>query len=268
MMDNLTTSFLVLIAQLLVLWGFFAVLVYVTKFALNKIKTSNYFKESRFFNPYEYLPEEELDTIKQVYYLVMIVIMVMGILYLLFDWSGDLSHLLIFDIAISLYLSTQVEGDSFKNKLILFFLIPLGSLSHLIFNSLWLSLLDLFHCIVFAYFIKQYYKKFFEYTEDNSLGITIMLLFLIVFVSFLITIVVEGVSPIDSIAMVSNAFTSNGYAVLGSTGFGKLNAIFLVWSGFVLSGVGTATLTVAIVMSHVNDKFNHLEDLVKKNKKD
>ena len=95
-----------------------------------------------------------------------------------------------------------------------------------------------------------------------------MLLFLIVFVSFFITIVVEGVSPIDSIAMVSNAFTSNGYAILGSTGFGKLNAIFLVWSGFILSGVGTATLTVAIVMSHVNDKFDHLEDLVKKNKKD
>ena len=82
------------------------------------------------------------------------------------------------------------------------------------------------------------------------------------------TIVVEGVASFDSIAMVSNAFTSNGYAILGKSGLGKVNAIFLVWSGFILSGVGTATLTVAIVMSQVNSKFDHLEDLVRKNKKD
>ena len=112
-----------------------------------------------------------------------------------------------------------------------------------------------------------YYNKFSEYTQTNSLGITIMLLFLIVFISFLFTIVVEDVSPLDSIAMVSNAFTSNGYAVLGSSGIGKVNALVLVWSGFLLSGVGTATLTVAIVMRHVNEKFDRLERLAKKNKK-
>ena len=79
--------------------------------------------------------------------------------------------------------------------------------------------------------------------------------------------IVEKVSPLNSLVMVSNAFTSNGYAVLGSSGWGKINSLFLVWSGFFLSGIATATLTVAIVMKHVNNEFDNLESLVKKNKK-
>ena len=67
--------------------------------------------------------------------------------------------------------------------------------------------------------------------------------------------------------MVSNAFTSNGYAILGETTVGKLNAIVLVWAGFILSGVGTATLTAAIIKRHLNSRFDELEDKIKKNKK-
>ena len=48
---------------------------------------------------------------------------------------------------------------------------------------------NLIHVFVFLYFINQYYKKFLEYTGDNSLGITIMLLFIIIFISFFVTIV-------------------------------------------------------------------------------
>ena len=78
--------------------------------------------------------------------------------------------------------------------------------------------------------------------------------------------IVENVSPLNSLVMVSNAFTSNGYSILGSSGWGKINSLVLVWSGFLLSGVGTATLTVAIVMKHVDKEFDRLEKLVKKNK--
>ena len=73
----------------------------------------------------------------------------------------------------------------------------------------------------------------------------------------------------------SNAFTSNGYAVLGSSIPGKLNSIALVWGGYLLSGVGTATLTAAILINHFNnkikhydDKFEELEDLIKQINKD
>jgi hypothetical protein len=67
--------------------------------------------------------------------------------------------------------------------------------------------------------------------------------------------------------MVSNAFTSNGYAILGKSSLGKVNSIILVWAGFILSGVGTATMTVAIVKRHLNKRFDDLEEMVKKNKK-
>ena len=118
---------------------------------------------------------------------------------------------------------------------------------------------------VFIYFIKVYYDRFKEYTESNGLGITIILLFVLVFVSFFITQIDEGVNPLDALVMVSNAFTSNGYAVLGSSIPGKINSVFLVWGGYILSGVGTATLTAAILVRHFNHKFDELEELIKKN---
>ena len=109
---------------------------------------------------------------------------------------------------------------------------------------------------------KVYFDKFVEYTDTNSLGITIMLLFSIVFVSFFITMIVEGVNPLDSLVMVSNAFTSNGYAILGSTSPGVLTSTFLVWSGYIISGVGTATLAAAIVHRNSKKKFQKLEDKI------
>ena len=106
------------------------------------------------------------------------------------------------------------------------------------------------------------------YTESNGLGIAIILLFSLVFLSFLSTQVVEDVNPLDALVMVSNAFTSNGYAVLGSSIIGKLNAIILVWGGYILSGVGTATLTAAILTKHFNKRFDELEKMIKNNDED
>ena len=267
-MDNLMHLIWDNVVDLFIIFMIFAVLVCIGKFASGKFRSSEFFNSSRFFNPQEYLPEEELSTIKQVLYLVMIVILVMNILYLIFGWRDDSFNLLAFDIIVSLYLAIVMDISSVKNKFILFLLIPFGSIAQLVDPTSWVALFDLLHVFAFAYFAEQYYRRFLQYTQDNRLGITIMLLFFIVFISFFVTIVVEGVTPIDSIAMVSNAFTSNGYAILGKSGVGKVNAIFLVWSGFILSGVGTATLTVAIVMRQVNDKFDHLEELVRKNKKE
>ena len=72
--------------------------------------------------------------------------------------------------------------------------------------------------------------------------------------------------------MVSNAFTSNGYAILGQSGIGKLTSIVLVWSGYIISGVGTATLTAAILLKHnqkrekeLNERLDELESLIKNN---
>ena len=76
---------------------------------------------------------------------------------------------------------------------------------------------------------------------------------------------IENEDPLNAIVMVSNAFTSNGYAILGDTTGGKINSIFLVWSGYILSGAATATLTVAILMrnfkSRLNDYDKKLDEL-------
>ena len=236
------------------------------KWAYNKIKSSSMIKNSKYFNLVEYLPEEEANSMKQLFYLVMITIFVSNIIYLILGLRGESFNLLLLDILVSIFLVINDEVD-FSKKLLLFAVIPFGSVSYLIFGNIFIVFLDIFHVFAFLYFIKVYYEKFVEFTETNSLGITIMLLFLIIFISFLITMLVEGKTPIDSLVMVSNAFTSNGYAVLGKTGLGKIDSLILVWGGFFLSGVGTATLAVGIVMRKTDEKFDRLEELIKKNKK-
>ena len=62
--------------------------------------------------------------------------------------------------------------------------------------------------------------------------------------------------------MSSNAFTSNGYAVLGQSVPGKINSLILVWSGFIISGVGTATLTFALSTRHYNKKFEEMNSKI------
>nr|WP_295000613.1 hypothetical protein [uncultured Methanobrevibacter sp.] len=243
----------------------FVVLIKVIKFAAAKIKSSSRFKSFKLFNLEEYLPMEQVTEIRQIFFLSMIVLFSLNILYLLV-YGRDMSLTLVFiDIILSFYIAFDLDTKSKKDKLLILLLVPFNSM--ILISGAFIYPLDILHAIPFIYFIKVYYDKFMEYTETNSLGITIMLLFIIVFFSFLFTIFVEDVSPLDSLVMVSNAFTSNGYAVLGKSSIGKINAIFLVWSGFILSGVATATLTVAIVMKHVNEKFDKLEKLAKKNKK-
>jgi hypothetical protein len=116
----------------------------------------------------------------------------------------------------------------------------------------------------YVYYIKVYYQKFVQYTENNGLGLTLILLFSIILVSFLFTIIAEGVSPLDSITMVSNAFTSNSFEASGKMAIGKLNSLLLAWGGFILSSVGTATLSVSLVMRYVNRRFDEIEDKIKK----
>lgn len=264
-MDDLIFLFAIYFIEILIGILFFAILVKLCKFAIGKVKASEFFTTSKLLNPLEYFPEEEISTIKQICYLVIIVLIVVDILYSVVGWHENLIIFSAFDIVLSLHFAIHAKKDTLKDKIILFGLLPLGSLG-VLFTGEYAILVDSIHLITLAYYIKVYYDKFVEYTETNSLGITIMLLFLIVFVSFLVTIVVEDVSPLDSLEMVSNAFTSNGYTVLGKTGLGKANAILLVWSGFLLSCVGTATLSVSIIVKHVDRKFDDLEELARRKK--
>ena len=252
------------IFHILVAIGFFAALVYIAKYIVNKGRLVARFKNSRISNPEEYFPSEEIFLLKQVFYLIVILVIVMICLYLTFDWNEGFYFVYLLDIVVSIYLALNMERDSLKDKVLLFMLIPFGSITGLLFGDSIVVLLDLTHIIGYLYFIKVYYRKFIDYTENNELGITIILLFAIILVSFLFTIIVEGISPMDSMTMVSNAFTSNSFDASGQNIIGKLNSLVLAWSGFILSGVGTATLAASIVNSYVSRQFGELKDTVKK----
>lgn len=254
------------IFQFLVVIGIFAILVYVGNYIINESTLISHFKKSRFSNLLEYFPSEEILSLKQVSYLIMILVFIVIILYLTFDWKGGSFPIFVLDIIVSVYLAIKVGKDSLKEKIILFLLIPFGSITGILFGKSIIILLDLFHIVGYLYFIKVYYRKFVEYTENNGLGITIILLFTIILVSFLFTILVEDVSPLDSMTMVTNAFTSNSFEVSGKIMIGKFNSLIIAWSGFILSGVGTATLAASIVTRDVHRQFAELKDSIKKKK--
>lgn len=264
MMDN---NFLLFsIFQLLATVVIFVLLVYMVKYVKNNIHSWSFFKNSKFAKPLEYFPSEHLFTLRQIYYWVMILIFILIILYLTFGWVESSTFIYSLDIIISVYLCASRSWDSLKDKIILLLLIPLASITGLVFRNEIFVLLDIFHIIGYVYFIHVYYRKFVNYTKSNGLGISILVTFSILLVSFLFTIIVEGVSPMDSMTMVSNAFTSNSFEASGNIMIGKVNSLVIAWGGFILSSVGTATLTVSIVMNHVSHQFDEVKDLIKNKK--
>ena len=253
-MDDITIFFRGLLFEIII----FLIVVAIGTFVYKRVMSSS----NALSNLGEVLPEDEIHTLKQVFYLILMSLAFIDILYALISSEGII-YFVIFDIALSLFLAITLDKSSLKGKIILLLLVPFDSINFLLFGSLLLSYIDLIHVLIFIYFVKFYYDKFRQYTESNGLSVTIVVLFALIFISFILTQIVEDVYPLDSLVMVSNAFTSNGYAVLGTTIAGKINALILVWGGYVLSGVGTATLTAAILMKHFNHKFEENERLNK-----
>ena len=215
---------------------------------------------NKYFNLKEYLPEEEIHTLRQVAYLSLMAACFVNVMYTLIYVNTDTIYFALLDITLSLYIAATIDKSTTIRKLFVLLLVPYGALHYLLFGSPLIGLIDLIHVPVFLYFMKYYYDKFDEYTESHSLGIAIILLYTVIFVSFIITSIVEAKTPLDAIVMVSNAFTSNGYVVLGNTDVGKINALVLVWMGFIISATGTATLTAAIVMRHFKGKLKDYDE--------
>ncbi len=230
------------------------------------IKFLKRYRHNRLLNSSEYLPEEEIQTLKQVSYLIVITISFVNIIYSIIFWGSDdfIKYFIYYDILASLIVCLIMPKDSLFDKIIIFLLIPISSLSYISPNEPATIFLLAIHVIGFAYVIKVYYSKFIHYTESNGLGISILLLFGLIFFSFIFTSFTEGADLLDSLVMVSNAFTSNGYAVLGGSVLGKLNSLLLVWGGYILSGVGNATLCAGIISRHFNKKFEAMDENIKK----
>ena len=236
----------------------FLLLTVLGVFISKRIMASN----SRFLNPQEFLPEDEIHTLKQVFYLILMALCFINVLYSFSSSGNEIYYFELFDLILSLFVAITIDKSSWENRVLILLLVPYGALSFILFGVSLVSLLDLIHIPVFLYLIKHYYDKFHKYTESNGLTVAIVLLFIIIFVSFFITQIAENVNPLDSLVMVSNAFTSNGYSILGHSIPGKINSIFLVWGGYIISGAGTATLTAAILIRHFNKRLDELEKIM------
>lgn len=257
-MEILTKSLI----QLAVVIAIFLVLTILAKF-IHKLLISRYGKS---LDMNKFLPEDEVHTLRQVFYLILMALCVVNIFYSIagseIDVQRYLYYFVIFDVALSLYFAINLDMSSLKNKVLWLMLVPYGSLAFPLFDFSFVIILDIIHVLIFIYFAKVSFDKFMEYTNSNGLGITIILLFVIIFASFFITQYVENVNALDSLVMVSNEFTGNGFAVFGDSVPGKLNSLLLVWGGYVLSGAGAATLTSAILIRHFNKRFEELEKLI------
>lgn len=230
----------------------FIILMYVGNFLIGKFRNNSI----KVLNPTEYLPEEEVKTLKQVYYLIMILLLFILIVNFFFDNDIILSNNpefyvfhSVLDIVVSVYIAIIIyDKSSNKSKVLIFFLMPLASIAFLLFGESLLEYWDFIRIPTFLFIIKYFYDRFKSYTDEHGLGISIILLFSIIFLSIVVTMFIENEDPLNAIVMVSNAFTSNGYAILGDTTGGKINSIVLVWSGYIISGAATATLTTAILI--------------------
>ncbi len=247
------------IYQFVVVIAIFLVLTIICSFVYDKIK-DNYLST---IDVNELLPEDEVHSLRQVFYLIMMALCIVIIFYSFMGEGMEFYNSFpILDIALSLYFAIKLDKSSVKNKVLWLLLVPYGSLCFLLFNHYLVFYMHALHVLVFIYFAKRCLDKFMEYTNSNGLGITIVVLFLIIFLSFFITQYAEGVNAVDSLVMISNEFTGNGYGIFGKTIAGKLNSLLLVWGGYVISGVGASTLTAAILVKHFNKRFKELERLI------
>ena len=270
----------------------FLILHYIAKSGYDKFKI--HFHQR--VEPEHFLPKEEIQNQKQLFYIIILSACLIYFIYLLetsqfleflslaiFKESNQFESLffeydfsfLIFDlgeILLALYLSLHLDiKGSLKDLVIFLLLVPCGAIDSALYylyvptefllDEVYLFyFLDLVHSLSFLYFIRVYYKKFIGYTRNNALGKTIVLMFIVLIATTLITLMTEHVSVLEGMNMVSNAFASNGYLVLGTGTLGKINEIIIVWGGYLLSGIYTATLTATILIRYYNSKINEINE--------
>ena len=205
-----------------------------------------------------------IQTLKQVFFLTMMTLFVIDVFYQLTFVEYSLVYFELYDILLCLFCISLIRLDNFKAWILVITLLPVDSLAFVFlgYESFWMIIPIFIHLLGLAYGIVYFYREFVTYTKSNGLRYTILLLFVIIFISFIWTAFVENVNLLDSLVMVSNAFTSNGYSILGKSLLGKINEIFLVWSGYILSGVATATLTAALISRHFNKRFDKLQESI------
>ena len=226
----------------------------------------------------KFLPKDEVHSLKQAFYITMVIIGVLSIVLNFYSGKAFWIETSLLDVIFSFtaILVILSEKPSYIRIIPLTLLVPINSFYYLIYkntDSLYYTaslfyILNIIHVIIIVLAMIFFVYEFKKHTKNNNLGLTIILLMTIVSVSLFLTIFFEGTSVLDSLTMVTNAFTSNGYTVLGTSTVGKIDSLFLTWGGFILSGVGTATLTAAILSKTFDTRLNSIKNEFNEYKKE
>ena len=169
------------IALLIVIFIVFFILCFVIKGVINLFKKANH----RYFDLKEYLPEEEITTLRQVAYLSLMLWCFAIIVYSFLYRDANFITFAALEIIISAYIVVRINKESIGRKLLVFLIFPYGSLVYFILLPLpnsyaflidpayIISILDFLHIIGYLYLMKMAFDKFRFYTEANGLGVSI-----------------------------------------------------------------------------------------------
>ena len=91
----------------------FLALMGVGIFVMKKLKGS----DNKFISPKEYLPDEEIHSIRQIYYLLMMALCFFIVIYTLVFTNYDLLYITIFDTIFSLYIAITFKNSKWRKLL-------------------------------------------------------------------------------------------------------------------------------------------------------
>ena len=247
--------------QILVSIGIFLILCFQAEYFKKMIRKYIH----KVMDPHEYFPKEEILAFRQAHYLILILFIYITIINFCFGKYFEISRgMFIFnsmaDIIISLIIIMVFYRCRTKSRILSLMLMPLPSIASLVFGGTQLGFWNFLRIPALLYVVVISYHKFLDFSEKNEVGKMILLLLSIIFFCLILTIIFENQNPMNSLAMVTNAITSNGYAVPTDSTGGVLTSTFLAWTGYVLSGVGTATLAAGIIHRQSKMKLKKLED--------
>ena len=209
-----------------------------------------------------FLPKDELNYLKQIFYLLMGAIAILSLIIFYLGSDPNFIDINYLDIVVSIIAIIYIADKRPFNFILAILLIPTHSIVWILGITDVNLLILIFHwmhitgVVLSAYF---FFKRFLKYTKSNNLGYTVLIFIGILSIGLLVTAFYEQTSFLNSVVMISNAFTSNGYTVLGKSFGGKVVSILLVWGGYLLSGVGTATLAAAIITAYLKGKITDQE---------
>ncbi|MDO5849872.1 MAG: hypothetical protein Q4P14_01530 [Methanobacteriaceae archaeon] len=211
-------------------------------------------------NPERFLPLDERYYLDQIFLIFCAIFCIIGgILSFYLVGSTNFIEVCFFNIVTVTIFILYLAEKSILKFILCLLLVPAASLIYVIYSKdVSLLLIPNYIGILIAgcYFV----YKFIKFTRMNNLELTVLIFAFIITISMIVTTLGEKASLVDSMVMVSNAFTSNGYTVLGDTYWGKIDSILLVWGGYLLSGVGTATLAAGIISHRFNKQINSKEN--------